>query len=191
MHMNDVQEQLEHLVTLYGPDKVKAAAQKLLSASVRTMPAEYIPVLSPDEVEKTIRNLDQALDWVVNAGRKKEGTYQDKAGLVKQQTTMEAAVKLAEAEAFMKIEGEGRDQYVMEEGKKIPLNNDASRDAFRRRASAEERRQAANLTAQINAIDVELAEAGDAWFTAKEAVETIRAKAYLQAALLNFLAGRV
>lgn len=188
--MNDVQQQLDNLVILYGPDKVKAAAQKLLSVSVRPIPAEYIPILSPNEVDKTIRNLEQALNWVMKAGSKKENTYQDKANLVMQQTRMEAAVQLAEAEAFMRIEGEGRDQYVMEEDKKITLNNDATRDAFRRRASAEERRQAANLNAQINAIDVELAKANDSWFTAKETVETVRAKAYLQAALLNFLAGR-
>ncbi|WP_371380869.1 hypothetical protein [Sporomusa aerivorans] len=188
--MNDVQEQLEHLVTLYGPDKVKFAVQKLLGASSRPMPAEYIPILAPSLLERTVAQLERALDDVKAAGYAKENVYRNKADLVKQQTTMEAAVKLAEAEAFMQIEGEGRDQYVMEEDKKIALNNDAARDAFRRRASAEERRQAANLTAQINAIDVELAEAGDAWFTTKEAVETIRAKAYLQAALLNFLAGR-
>ena len=189
--MEDIRKQFDGLVAAYGPEKVKALARELLQVQGRPIPAEHIPVISADMLEKTVRQLDRALNDVQTAGARKEAAYQNKADLFRQQTSMETEVKLAEADAFMRIEGEGRDQYVMEGSRKVPLNNDAARDAFRRRSSAGERRQLADLNAQINAIDVGIATAGDAWFTAKEAVESIRAKANLQAALLNFLAGRV
>lgn len=188
--MLDIKTQFEQLVAVYGEEKVKALARELLAAQARPIPAEHIPVISTDALEKTVRQLEWALSEVQKAGDKKEAAYQDKAYLVTQQHLFDASVKLAEADAFMRIEGEGRDQYVYEEDKKVLLNNDAARDAFRRRASGEERRQLSNFTAKLSARDVEIAKASDAWFTAKETAENIRAKAYLQAALLNFLSGR-
>lgn len=189
--MEDIRKQFDDLVAVYGPEKVKALAKEFLEVQSRPIPAEHIPIIASGLLEKTLHQLDRALNDVVVAGRNKEAVYQNKADLVKQRTEMETTIKLTEAGAFMLIEGIGKDQYVTVNGQKVPLTNDAMRDAYRRQASAEERKQLASLMGELNCIDVELSKAGDAWFTAKEAVETIRAKANLQAALLTFLSGRV
>ena len=188
--MEDIRKQFEGLVAAYGPEKVKAMARELLQSQGRPIPAEHLPIISSDMLEKTMYQLDSALNNIQEAGAKKEATYQQKAELVRQKTMQETAIKLAEADAFMRIEGEGRDQFVMEGSRKISLNNDAARDAFRRRSSADERRDLAEVNSAINHIDIELSQAGDMWFTAKEAAESVRCKASLQAALLNFLTGR-
>lgn len=188
--MNDVHEQLDHLVVVYGPEKVKAAAQKLLVTSSRPIPAEYIPVLHPDKLMGTLNQLENALEFVHEAGAEREAAYQNKAEFMRQKTIGEANLKIAEAEAFMAAEGEGKDQHGFVNGKKIMLNNDANRDAYRRAFTANELRELSNICANIQALDVDYSRANDVWSAAVEAAHIVRAKAGLQAALLNFLAGR-
>lgn len=188
--MNDVHEQLGHLVTLYGPDKVKAAAQKLLDVSTQTMPAEYIPVLSPQALEATLKELAFVGENLQAAVQHRMAVDGNKAELIEQKTQLETAVKLTEAEAFMNAAGEGKEQYGLIGDKKILLNNEANRDAYRRSYSAKERKHLAEICGELNAIDVDLARANDTLQATAARANSIKAKAHLQAALLNFLAGR-
>lgn len=185
-----LKQQVEDLITFYGPEKVRAVAQGLLTTSSRPIPAEYFPVLAPLVIEDTLGQLDAAARWVETTTNDKEAAYSNKMALVVQQAQFETAVKLAEAEAFMNVQGEGKEQYGLIGDKKITLNNDTNRDAYRRCYSAKERRQLADISGKISAIDVDLAQANDALQAAFERSHSVTAKARLQAALLNYLAGR-
>lgn len=185
-----LKQQVADLITFYGPEKVRAAAQSLLTTSSRPIPAEHFPVLAPQVIEDTLGQLDAAARWVETTTNDKEAAYSNKTTLVIQQVQLETAVKLAEAEAFMNAQGEGKEQYGLIGDKKITLNNDTNRDAYRRCYSAKERREMAEISGKISAIDIELAQANDALQAAFERSHSVTAKARLQAALLNFLSGR-
>ncbi|WP_371366254.1 hypothetical protein SRRS_06950 [Sporomusa rhizae] len=157
---------------------------------MKAIPAEYIPIINPDKLAFTLNQLDVALENVVKTGETRESAYQNKAELVRQKTQCETDIKLAEADAFMNTQGEGKEQHGLVDGKKIMLNNDANRDAYRRSYSAKERRELGNVNAQLNSLDVDYYRANDAWAAAVEASNIIKSKAGLQAALLNFLAGK-
>lgn len=157
---------------------------------MKAIPAEYIPIINPDKIESTMNQLDVILENVVKTGEIREAAYANKAGLIKQKTQCEVNIKLAEADAFMNTEGEGKEQHGVIGDRKILLNNDANRDAYRRSASAAERRELAGVMADLNSLDVEYAKANDTWAAAVESSHIVRAKAVLQAALLHFLAGR-
>jgi hypothetical protein len=186
----DIKQDLENLMQIYGPDKVKAAAQQLFAAAQRPIPAEHFRLLHPDALADTVNRLDTAVDEVISASQNRGFVYGNKSALVSEHTKLETAVKLSEAEAFMNSERDGKEQYGVIDGKKIILNNDTNRDAYRRAYSANDRRTLASITGQIAAIDVELSQANDAFQAAAKAADTLAAKARLQAALLNYLAGR-
>lgn len=165
-------------------------AEDLQKAKAKGIPAEFLQVLNPNEIAATVDQLDAAVQAVVEKGEAKEATYGEKPQLMKRRTQLETDVKLTEANALMQVQGEGRNQYVVIDGVKSYLGNDQARDAYRRMMSKESREELARINAEINAVDIELQKATDSWYTAKEAADSIRAKANLQAALLNFLATR-
>jgi len=156
----------------------------------RQIPAEFLQILNPNEIAATVDQLDAAVQAVVEKGGAKEAAYQEKPHLLRRRTQLETDVKITEAGALMKVEGEGRNQYVVIAGTKTYLSNDQARDAYRRMESKAQREELAQVNGEINALDIGIQKATDAWYTAKEAADSIRAKANLQAALLTFLANR-
>jgi hypothetical protein len=164
--------------------------EKLLNTSMRSIPAEHFTVLSPQAIEDTVKQLFYIDQEIQNAADHRETVDNNKAELVQQKTQLETAVKLTEAEAFMHVYGEGKEQYGLIGDKKIVLNNDTNRDAYRRSYSAAERKELAEICGEINAIDVDLDRANDMLRAVLERSHIVAARAGLQAALLNYLARR-
>ena len=158
--------------------------------NTRPIPAEYIPVISAKMLERTVSELDAGIEDILKAGQAKETAYANKRELIKRKYQLDTEIDLVEADAFMLIEGEARSQYVMIGDKKVALGNDQARDAYRRTSSKELRQQMAAVEGEIAAIDTEIAKAQDKWYTAKDANDNVRAKANIQASLLQFLGGR-
>jgi len=185
--MEDIKKQFEALVGVYGPEKVKAAAEAILGKVNKPIPAEHIPILSPQRIEDTIAQLDSAVSEVLAAGENLDAAYQNRAELLKKRTQLETEIKLVEADAIMQIRGEARSQYVMLGNEKVALTNDTTRDAYRRMASKTQREELAVIEAEIAAIEAKIEQAKEKRNTVKEANDSIRAKANVQAALLNYL----
>lgn len=175
-----------------GATLIEAAQrmEKLQASKGKGIPAEFFRVLAPESLDYTLNALDDAVYSQREAGKAREAAHRDRADYVRRQPQLELDVKLTEAEAMERVEGTGKDAYAMVGGKRMYLTNEAARDAYQLLASEDQRRTLAKNQAEINAIDVDIVRARDKWDTAKEASDTIRAKANLQAALLNFLASR-
>jgi hypothetical protein len=188
MGNNSLQDKLTVLVGEFGKDKVTEIAEQLLSASVKKVPAGYSQVIHPENVQLAINSVDAAISDVVAAGQKVEAAYGKRASLMKEKTKLETAVKLKEAQAFMDIKGEGRSQYVIWNGEKVALTNDSLRDAYRRMVSKKEREELTNVQADLSEIEIQIQEAKEGWYTAKEGSDLVKAKAHVQAELLRFLA---
>ncbi|MCR9040904.1 hypothetical protein QRX25_10645 [Bacillus sp. L381] len=184
----NLEDKITTLVGEYGKEKVIEAAEKLLAASVKKVPEGYDSVIAPDNVQFVAQTIDAAIEDIVEAGQKVDAAYGERASLLKQKTTLETAVQLKEAEAIMQIQGEGRSQYVIWNGEKIALTNDTLRDSYRRSAAESEHRQLADVKAQLAEIEVNIMAAKDAYATAKEAADLLKAKAHVQGNLLKFLA---
>ncbi|MER1275518.1 hypothetical protein RJD11_12260 [Bacillus velezensis] len=187
MRLN-LEDKITALVGEYGKEKVMNAAEELLNAAIKKVPAGYDSVVSPENVQFVIQAIDAAVADVVAEGEKVDSAYGERARLMKEKTTLETAVQLKEAEAIMQIQGEGRSQYVIWKGEKIALTNDTLRDSYRRSAAESEHRQLANVKAQLAEIEVNIMAAKDMYATAKEAADLLKAKAHVQGNLLKFLA---
>jgi hypothetical protein len=228
--MQELENGLTDLVTVYGPDKVRAAVQTLLNLDKpqeltinvselasscsdnlarafyqmaqgfernaeaakirRSIPSEYIPVLRPEALADTMAQLDSAIGDIIEKGKAKEEAYGEKGKDVKRKWQLEGAIKVTEATALMQIQGSGKDAFAMVNGQKFPCGTEQLKDAYRRLASAEQRNELAEVEGDIAKQDIEVFKANDAWYTVKDAGDKIAAKASLQAALLNFLAGK-
>lgn len=152
---------------------------------------QYLSIISPESLKLTLDQLDFAIQDVEAKGRDKEDAYGEKGPLLRRKTQLDTDIKLAEAEAIMEIRGEGRSQFVIIDDHQVSLTNDTARDAYRRKASSAQRTDLAAVEAELAQLDISIAQKNDAWYTAKETAETVRAKSNLQAALLNFLSGQV
>lgn len=157
------------------------------------IPAINTPVVTDEQIINTVSQLDAAVADLLEAGRKQEETYQNKADLVKKARQLETEIQLVETDAVINIVGTGKDAYGMVTDSKgnavkMPLNNDTQRDAYRRHFSADLRREQARVEAEIKAIEVAQFKAREDYDAKKQAVECIRAKASLQAAALTYLA---
>ncbi|MCY8609932.1 hypothetical protein G3M81_12540 [Bacillus paralicheniformis] len=183
----DLKDQITALVGEFGKDKVVEAAEELLSAAVKKIPEGYDSVASPENVDFVVRTIDAAIEDVVEAGKKINAAYGDRASLMRRKAQIETEIQLKEAEAIMSIRGEGRNQYVEVNGEKVALTNDTLRDAYRRTASKVERQELAGITAQLAKIEVELMAAKDDYATAKETADLLKARAHVQGNLLKFL----
>lgn len=159
----------------------------------QSVPRINTPVVTDEQLINTISQLDAAVSDILEAGKRNEETYQEKAELVRRARQLETSIQLTESEAICTIIGSGKDAYGIwtdEHGNsvKVSCTNDTQRDAFRRMFSAADRKELASVEAEIKAIEVAQFKAKDDYDAKKEALSCIRAKAQLQAAALNFLA---
>jgi hypothetical protein len=182
-----LQDGIALLVGKYGKEEVTAAAEKLLACQAKQVPTDYIKVLAPDQIHATVSQLDAAVEDLDNAGRKSQESYGERGELLRQKAQLETAIELTEAEALMGVKGTGKNQYVEWNGEKVELTNDKLRDAYRRAMSAENRKKLAEVEGDLQALEVEKFKAKDNWEMTKEAVDAVKAKAHVQAGLLNFL----
>lgn len=184
-----MKEELQKLIEQYGADAVAKAAAEALNKHVPTI---NTPVVTDEQLINTISQLDAAVTDILEAGRKNEETYQNKAELARRARQLETSIQLTESEAICTIIGTGKDAYglVMMEGKevKVACTNDTQRDAFRRHFSATDRKELASVEADIKAIEVSQFKTREDLDAKKEALSCIRAKAQLQAAALTYLA---
>lgn len=185
--MTELKEQIAQLVTAYGQEKVKHAAEQLLQATLKKPHAE-LTVLSPKEIQYTADQLDCAISEIGDRQKEKQEAYKNKGDLLKQKTQLETEIKLAEAAAFMNTQSDGKNPVGMIDGKPVTLSNDTMRDAYRRHHSSKQRTRLAEINAEIAVIDVDLQQKNEALHAAKDAAEAAKAKAGLQAALLKFYA---
>jgi hypothetical protein len=183
-----IAEQLQGLITVYGKEKVLHFASQLMEAKKQPLNNAYALLLSVKAITQTLDALDIAAAEIATKSGLKEAAYGGKGDLLKQKFELEKEVKLSEADAFMLVDESGK--FDMVGDKKIPLSNDIMRDAYRRQASKEPRSQLAKIDGEITCIDTQLQQANDALYAAKDALESAKAKAGLQAALLNFIAGQ-
>ncbi len=183
--MTELNNQIRSLQEEHGKEKLLAAAIEILGKKV---PTDYVRVLDPFELQASLQQIDAAVQDVLEKGKAREEAYGEKIKLLKQKTKLDTQVKLKEAEAFMAIQHEAKSQYVIIDNQKVILGNDKMRDAYRRQYSKVEREELSGIEAELNAIDIGLSAAKDAWETAKESADLVKAKAYVQANLLKFLA---
>lgn len=186
---NMTQKDFERLVEEVGVEKV---VECMYAATHKHVPRIETPVVTDEQIINTISQLDASVADILEAGRKNEETYRNKAELVRRARQLETAIKLTESEAICTIVGTGKDAYgfVLMEGKqvKVACTNDTQRDAFRRSFSAAERKELAEVEAEIKAIEVAQFKAREDYDAKKEALACIRVKAELQAAALTYLA---
>lgn len=154
-----------------------------------TIPRELEAIIGTDVLARTMENLDRTINQIVISASSKNEVYRNKSELMKKKTELETAIKLKEAEAFMETMGEGKEQRGVIDNKTILLNNDANRDAYRRMASANERRELSIVMAELNAIDTDIARSNTEFQKYVELANTIRAKSMVQSSLLNYLGG--
>lgn len=185
-----MKEELQKLFEKYGVDSV---AKAVAEAATQHIPTINTPVVNDSQIINTISQLDAAVADILEAGKKNEETYQNKADLVRRARQLETFIQITEMEAINMICGSGKDAYGIithENGtyKQVAVTNDIQRDAFRRHFSATERKELASVEADIKAIEVAQFKAREDLDTKKEALSCIRAKAELQAAALTYLA---
>ncbi len=154
-----------------------------------TIPRELEAIIGTDVLARTMENLDRTINQIVISASSKNEVYRNKSELMKKKTELETAIKLKEAEAFMETVGEGKEQRGVIDNKTILLNNDANRDAYRRMASANERRELSIVMSELNAIDTDIARSNTEFQKYVELANTIRAKSMVQSSLLNYLGG--
>lgn len=186
-HDARLREQIRKLADDFGQAAVVKMVSRLLEGAG---PYTYQALMSPAHLTDIMRELDKATQDLLAAGRSREQLLAEKHDLLKQRILLEAEIERKEAEAILAIRGEGREAHVRVDGEKLYMTNDKARDAYKYRACAEERKQLAVVEAELAALDVRISQASDIWYALKEASETIRTKAILQAAMLAFLNSR-
>jgi hypothetical protein len=151
-----MKEELQKLIEQYGADAVVRAAAEAANQHVPTI---NTPVVTDEQLLNTISQLDAAVTDILEAGRKNEETYQNKAALVRHARQLETSIQITEAEAINTICGTGKDAYGVINypngtSVRVSVTNDTQRDAFRRHFSATERKELASVEADIKAIEV-------------------------------------
>lgn len=188
MAPEQIKDQLAILINQYGENNVKAAAETMLAAAEGYRPpSQYLPVISAEKLADTLAQLDASTSDIIEKAKAREAVYGEKLTLIKRKRELETAIELKESESIMEIRGEARSQYVMKNGEKISLTNEESRKAYARMASAEERRQLAEVEAELLQIEQQAFWKKDEYDAAVKAGDQVQAKSYLQAGLLNLL----
>lgn len=187
---NMTQKDFERLVEEVSVEKV---VECMYAATHKHVPRIETPVVTDEQIISTISQLEASVADILEAGRKNEETYRNKAELVKRARQLETSIQLTESEAICTIIGTGKDAYgiyTYPDGKSVNVSctNDTQRDAFRRMFSADDRKELAQVEAEIKAIEVAQFKAKDDYDAKKEALSCIRAKAQLQASALTYLA---
>ncbi|HWT74561.1 MAG TPA: hypothetical protein VN258_07555 [Mobilitalea sp.] len=145
-------------------------------------------IITADELQYTQDRLKAVVDSFLEADVAVEAAYKNRAELMERKTRLDTEIKLDEADALMRIEGEGKTAYAMIGDKKIVLSNDQVRDAYRRTYTKDKRTELAQIEAQLARIEIEIMKAKDKYKTAADAAATLQAVAAVQAAALNTLA---
>lgn len=171
----------------------KTVTEKAVDKVTEHIPAINTPVVTDAQLLNTIAQLDAAVSDILEAGKRQEETYQNKADLVRRARQLETEIQITETDAINTICGSGKDAYGFiynSDGTsvKVSLANDTQRDAFRRHYSSNSRKELASVEAEIRAIEVAQVKAKEDYDAKKEALSCIRAKAQLQAAALTYLA---
>jgi RNA-splicing ligase RtcB len=156
----------------------------------RPIPAEHVGAIAPIKIQDTLAQLDAAIADILEISKEKEAAYQDKAERLRARTMFDTEINLVESEALMNICGDGKEAHVIVNGEKVAMTNDTMRDAYRKLASKDARQKKAVEDAQLARIDTELARINERLQAAKDTAEALKAKANVQAALLNFLVVR-
>lgn len=185
--MENLQDRVKTLIAEHGEDTVVKAVQILTKKAARPIPSEYIPVLDPLAVQKTLEQLDASSSEVLNSIKGSEEEFQRRKELLQERETLLTEIELVESEAIMSIRGEAKSQFVMIGEEKVSITNDTARDAYRKTSSKNERQRLAKVNAELAAIDANAAREKDYWNDRKAVYDNIRRKAELQASLLNFL----
>lgn len=185
-----IKNTIRDLVTTYGEVNIRAAAEQMLAASVRPIPAEYIPIISPDKLGDSVAAIEAAITDVLAAGQQKEALFEEKGPLLRRKFQLETSIELTESEAMMKIQGEGKTAYVQIGSEKVYITNEETRKAYRRQAAKTEREELAKVDGDLNALELKVIIATDDWERAKKAADLVERRAFVQGNLLNFLAGR-
>ena len=85
-----MKEELQKLIEQYGADAVvKAAAE----AANQHVPTINTPVVTDEQLINTISQLDAAVTDILEAGRKNEETYQNKAELARRARQLETSIQ--------------------------------------------------------------------------------------------------
>jgi len=184
-----MKEQLQKLIETHGKEAVVEAVAAMVA---KPIPRISSPLVSDETLQATLYQLDTSVSDILAAGDANEAAYQEKAELMKKARQLETEIQLIESEAIMNIQGTGKDAFgILTDGegnqKKVYLNNDTQRDAYRRHFSQVARKELAEVEAEVRRIDINLARAKDAYNAKQEAINCIRVKATLQANVLAFL----
>lgn len=185
--MENLENRVKELIAEHGEDSIVKAVQILTKKAARPIPTEYIPVLDPLAVQRTLEQLDASSNEVLNAIKGSEEEFEKRKELLQERETLLTEIELVESEAIMALRGEPKSQYVMIGEEKVSLTNDTARDAYRKTSSKEERKRLAQVNTELVAIDANASRIKDYWNDRKAVYDNIRRKSELQASLLNFL----
>lgn len=150
--------------------------------SVPDVPHQWQQILSPADVMGTIDGMEIEAENLEEAAQYTDDLYTTRSKIAKQVSQLETAVQLDEATAIMNANNDGTF---------AALKNDTLRDAFRRQASAENRKKLAEVQGDLASIESKLAGAKETQRAVEARLNAQRSKAALMAALFNFLGGRV
>lgn len=159
------------------------------SKAARSIPAEHFRIIAPQFIEATLEQLDSTVNEILRAGERREAAHKERGPLLQRKEQLLTDIKLTESDALCSVQGTGKDAYVMVGGQKLFLPNEDARNAYRRTLTQAQRTELASIEGQLAAAEAEAARYKMPFDTAVEAAASIRAKAAIQAALLNYLAG--
>lgn len=108
--------------------------------------------MTDEQLINTISQLDAAVTDILEAERKNEETYQNKAALARHARQLETSIQITEAEAINTICRTGKDAYGVINcpngtSVRVSVTNDTQRDAFRKHFSATERKELVSMEA--------------------------------------------
>ena len=104
--------------------------------------------MTDEQLINTISQLDAAVTDILEAERKNEETYQNKAALARHARQLETSIQITEAEAINTIcDAYGVINYPNGTSVRVSVTNDTQRDAFRKHFSATERKELVSVEA--------------------------------------------
>jgi hypothetical protein len=154
----------------------------------KTDAASYCNILTPEEVEKTFKQIDAGIADSLQAGKAKDQAYANRSELLKRQTVIKTDIDVSESDAFMKAGFDGKNTVVVINGIPVPLTNKENRDLYFQSITAAKRQELAQVEGEIASINSNIAKSGDECIRIEQVNQSIRAKAELQAAMFRYLA---
>jgi len=147
----------------------------------------YNAMIAPEKLLSVSNLVDATIEDLTAAGEAVENAYGERASLVKAIVQLEGAIQLTEAEAFMQIDEKNG---VIVDDKPVKLANSEMRDMYRRYVSRDLRKELTEKQADLKEIEIHIFKAKERYDESKVVADMVIAKAYVQANLLKFLAGR-